>query len=45
MGLSIPFAQSNSKGVVLKLDYEKVFDRANLDFLKELLAKRGFSKK
>jgi hypothetical protein len=28
---------------VLKLDYEKAFDKVNLDFLDELHAKRDFS--
>ena len=36
---------SDSKGVVLKLDYEKAFDKVNLDFLAELLDKRGFGQK
>jgi hypothetical protein len=36
---------SGSRGVVLKLDYEKAFDRVNLDFLDELLALRGFGPK
>jgi mannosylglycoprotein endo-beta-mannosidase len=33
------------KGDILKLDYEKAFDKVNLDFLDELLEKRGFSPK
>jgi hypothetical protein len=32
-------------GIILKLDYEKAYDRANLDFLFEILATRGFSGK
>jgi hypothetical protein len=36
---------SKSKGVVLKLDYEKAFDRVNLVFLDKLLALRGFGSK
>lgn len=32
-------------GIILKLDYEKAYDRANLDFLFEILATRGFSRK
>jgi hypothetical protein len=36
---------SKSKGAVLKLDYEKAFDRVNLDFLDKLLALRGFGSK
>lgn len=35
-------SRSDSKGIVLKLDYEKAFDRINLDFLEELLIKNGF---
>jgi hypothetical protein len=30
---------------MLKLDYEKAFERVNLDFLDELLASRGFGSK
>jgi hypothetical protein len=37
--------KSGSRGAVLKLDYEKAFDRVNLDFLDELLALRGFGTK
>jgi hypothetical protein len=29
--------------VIIKLDYEKVYDRVNLDFLFEVLSTRGFS--
>jgi hypothetical protein len=32
-------------GVILKLDYEKAYDRVNLDFLFEILTTRGFSRK
>jgi hypothetical protein len=32
-------------GVILKLDYEKAYDRVNLDFLMELLRLRGFGDK
>jgi hypothetical protein len=32
-------------GVILKLDYEKAYDRVNLDFLFEILHSRGFSPK
>ena len=34
---------SKEKGLVLKLDYEKAFDKVDLDFLEELLKIRGFS--
>jgi hypothetical protein len=34
---------NKEKGDVLKLDYEKAFDKVNLDFLDELLIKRYFS--
>jgi hypothetical protein len=30
------------KGAILKLDYEKAFDKVNLYFLDKLLVKRGF---
>jgi hypothetical protein len=36
-------SHDKSKGAVLKLDYKKAFDKVNLDFLDELLAKRNFS--
>jgi hypothetical protein len=32
-------------GVILKLDYEKAYDRVNIDFLFEILTTRGFSRK
>lgn len=37
--------KSSNKGVVLKLYYEKAFDRLNLDFLITLLRLRGFDEK
>jgi hypothetical protein len=37
--------QSGEKGAVFKLDYEKAFDRVNLDFLDQLLLQRGFGPK
>jgi hypothetical protein len=33
---------SQKVGLVLKLDYKKAFDKVDLDFLEELLTKRGF---
>jgi hypothetical protein len=33
----------NHKGLVLKLDYEKSYDRVDWQFLEEMLASRGFS--
>jgi retron-type reverse transcriptase len=33
------------KGIVLKLDYEKSFDKVNIDFLLDILKKRGFRPK
>jgi hypothetical protein len=35
--------KSKESGVIIKLDYEKVYDRINLDFLFEILRTRGFS--
>jgi hypothetical protein len=37
--------RSKEPGVVIKSDYEKVYDRVNLDFLFENLRSRGFSEK
>ena len=34
---------SDNSGLVLKLDYEKAFDKVNLDFLIEILEKRNFN--
>jgi hypothetical protein len=36
---------TNQQGLVLKLDYEKAFDKVDLDFLAELLQARGFGEK
>jgi hypothetical protein len=33
------------QGLILKLDYEKAFDKVSLDFLLDLLKKRGFGPK
>lgn len=33
---------SGQKGMVLKIDYEKAYDRVNLDFVYEVLELRGF---
>ena len=35
--------KSGNPGLVLKLDYEKAFDKVNLDFLIEILEKRNFN--
>jgi hypothetical protein len=32
--------QRNQKGFILKLDYEKVYDKVNWEFLLDILAKR-----
>jgi hypothetical protein len=37
--------KSKEPGVIIKLDYEKTYDRVNLDFLMEILRLRGFSDK
>jgi hypothetical protein len=37
--------KTKEPGVILKLDYEKAYDRVNLDFLLENLRLRGFSEK
>jgi hypothetical protein len=34
--------KSKEPGVLLKLDYEKAYDRVNIDFLIEILRLRGF---
>jgi hypothetical protein len=34
--------KSKEPGVIIKLDYEKAYDRVNLDFLMEILKARGF---
>ena len=42
MKLFIVFYKSGCSGIVLKLDYEKSYDRVNWDFLLDTLRKRGF---
>jgi hypothetical protein len=37
--------RNNEKGVVLKLDYKKAYDRVSWSFLEEMLSTRGFGKK
>jgi hypothetical protein len=38
-------ARNKEAGVILKLDYEKAYDRARWEFLEEMLRSRGFSSK
>jgi hypothetical protein len=33
---------SKKTGIILKLDYEKAYNRVNIDFLLEILRLRGF---
>ena len=37
--------QKKQEGLVLKLDFEKVYDKINWEFLMECLIQRGFPKK
>jgi hypothetical protein len=37
--------KKNEKGVILKLDYEKAYDRVRWHFLEEMLVTRGFGSK
>jgi hypothetical protein len=37
--------KSKEPGVILKLDYEKVYDRVDIDFLLEILKARGFGER
>ena len=34
--------RTKQEGVILKLDFEKAYDRVNWDFLQEVLLKKGF---
>jgi hypothetical protein len=34
--------KSKEPGVILKLDYEKAYDKVNIEFLLEILRDRGF---
>jgi hypothetical protein len=34
--------KSKEPGVILKLDYEKAYDKINIEFLLEILRGRGF---
>jgi hypothetical protein len=38
-------ARNKEKGIILKLDYEKVYDRVNWDFFEEMLVSRGFGRR
>jgi hypothetical protein len=35
--------KKKEQGLVFKIDYEKAYDKVNLDFLREVLELRGFS--
>ena len=35
-------ARKKQDGVILKLDYQKAYDRVDWDFLEEMLSARGF---
>ena len=37
--------RKKDSGVILKLDYEKAYDRVSWDFLEEMLKSRGFGDK
>jgi hypothetical protein len=37
--------KSKEPGVIIKLDYEKAYDRVNLDFLMKIVESRGFGDK
>jgi Reverse transcriptase (RNA-dependent DNA polymerase) len=37
--------KTKSKGIMLKLDFVKAFDRINWDYIQEVLQTRGFGKK
>jgi hypothetical protein len=37
--------RNKEKGLVLKLDYEKAYDRVSWGFLEEMLISRGFGTK
>jgi hypothetical protein len=37
--------QDKAQGLVIKLDYEQAFDKVSIDFLRNLLAKKGFGPK
>jgi hypothetical protein len=37
--------KSNEAGLVLKIDYEKAYDRVNWDFLEKMMISRGFDPK
>jgi len=38
-------ARKKDSGIILKIDYEKAYDRVNWDFLLEVLRSRGFDDK
>lgn len=45
MKLFMRCTKTKKMGVILKLDYEKTYDRGNWDFLEEMLRSRGFGEK
>ena len=36
------FAKKNLSGIILKLDFEKAYDKASWQFLEEVMVKKGF---
>jgi hypothetical protein len=43
MKLFMRYRGEKSRGLVFKIDYEKAYDKVNLDFYFEVLELRGFS--
>ena len=38
-------AKNDSQGIILKLDYEKAYDRVRWEFLEDMMSSRGFGEK